>query len=76
MCVVAVAVIFLLKLKSGTCTPDRLFVNRVAAAEAAAAAKVGTDAPEDGGADPAEDDAAGEADIEVEIESLPEDDGE
>ena len=76
VCVVAVAVIFLLKLKSGTCTPDRLFVNRVAAAEAAAAAKAGTDAPEDGGADPAEDDAAGEADIEVEIESLPEDDGE
>lgn len=31
VCVLAAAAIFLLKLKSGTCTPERLFVNRAAA---------------------------------------------
>ncbi len=38
VCVVAVVIIFWLKLRSGTCTPDRLFVNRVAAAHTPAAA--------------------------------------
>ncbi len=38
VCVVAVVIIFWLKLRSGTCTPDRLFVNRVAVAHTPAAA--------------------------------------
>ncbi len=38
VCVIAVVIIFWLKLRSGTCTPDRLFVNRVAAAHTPAAA--------------------------------------
>ncbi len=38
VCVAAVVIIFWLKLRSGTCTPDRLFVNRVAAAHTPAAA--------------------------------------
>lgn len=42
VCVIAAAVILFLKLKSGKCTPERLYVNRVAAkaAEAEAVAEV------------------------------------
>ncbi len=37
VCVIAAALILFFKLRSGTCTPERLFVNRRAAAEAAEA---------------------------------------
>lgn len=47
VCVIAAIVIYLLKVKSGTCTPERLFVNRRAAALAAADEAGETEAPED-----------------------------
>lgn len=44
VCVIAAALILFFKLRSGTCTPERLFVNRRAAAEAAEAAEAGAEA--------------------------------
>ncbi len=55
LCVVAVAVILLVVLRGGKCSPEKLFVNQVAAREAALAAEAEAEAPaEPASVEPAE----------------------